>query len=196
MNVNKPQCVLIMGGPASGKGTCCKQLVEEFGFVHLSIGDILREERKKDTEEAKFLEYHMKQFETTGKLMPTEIVAQFLFKAMEENGWNKKTFLVDGFIKAKGGYDCWKKMFSKVVDTMFVLYFECLEETMLKRMKIRSQTSGRSDDHDSLFQIRIKTFYGRTYPCIELFAQEGIVKVVKAEKNVEEVYADVRKYFT
>jgi len=38
------------GGPGSGKGTQCSKIVETFGFVHLSAGDLLRAEIKSGNE--------------------------------------------------------------------------------------------------------------------------------------------------
>ena len=195
MNANfkkKPSVVLVMGGPASGKGTYCKKLAEDFGFIHLSIGDILREERTKNTDSGKFLDFHMTQFENTGKLMPPEIITQFLFMAMTSHGWEKKAYLIDGVIKARGGYECWQKMFSKIVDMKFILYLECSEETMMKRLSIRSETSGRVDDNQKLFLTRIKTFFERTYPCVELFAAQGLVLRISTENTIENVYAEVK----
>ncbi len=43
----KPYVVFMLGGPGSGKGTQSKLLEENFKFVHLSAGDLLRAERKK-----------------------------------------------------------------------------------------------------------------------------------------------------
>ncbi|CAI5979026.1 unnamed protein product [Closterium sp. NIES-64] len=42
----KPQIVFVLGGPGSGKGTQCAKIVEEYGFTHLSAGDLLRAEIK------------------------------------------------------------------------------------------------------------------------------------------------------
>ena len=36
-----------VGGPASGKGTQCAKLVEEFGFTHISVGDLMRAEKER-----------------------------------------------------------------------------------------------------------------------------------------------------
>ena len=43
----KPVVIFVIGGPGTGKGTQCKLLAKDFGMVHLSIGDILRDIRKK-----------------------------------------------------------------------------------------------------------------------------------------------------
>ena len=40
-----PQAIFVLGGPGSGKGTQCARIVEEFGYVHLSAGDLLRDEQ-------------------------------------------------------------------------------------------------------------------------------------------------------
>ena len=55
-----------IGGPGSGKGTQCSKIVEEFGFLHLSAGDLLRAEVAKWTEQGKELAATMKE----GKLVP------------------------------------------------------------------------------------------------------------------------------
>jgi adenylate kinase family enzyme len=198
MNPNmkkKPSVILVMGGPASGKGTYCKKLSEDFGLIHLSIGDILREERTKNNESGKFLDYHMTQFETSGKLMPPEIISQYLFMELTKHGWEKNSYLIDGVIKARGGYDCWLKMFSKIVDTKFVLYLECSEPTMMNRLHLRSETSGRIDDNQKLFLTRIRTFFDRTYPCVELFAAEGMVLRISTENTIENVYSEIKNEF-
>lgn len=40
---NRPQVIFVLGGPGSGKGTQCEKMIEEFGFIHLSTGDLLRQ---------------------------------------------------------------------------------------------------------------------------------------------------------
>jgi UMP-CMP kinase len=195
----KPIVVLVMGGPASGKGTYCKMLSEEFGFIHLSIGDILREERLKDSEEGKLLDYHMKQFEETGILMPIEIVAQFLIAKMKSLGWEKNIYLVDGFVKTKTCYYYWIDTFTKLVITKFVLFLDCGKEEMLNRLTTRSLTSGRLDDNSKIFAKRIDTFFERTYPALEMFKELGIVKKVNTENIFDKVFEEIKiiflKYF-
>ena len=48
----KPQVVFVLGGPGAGKGTQCANIVREYGWVHLSAGDLLRAERETGSENA------------------------------------------------------------------------------------------------------------------------------------------------
>ena len=45
--LGNPKITFVIGGPASGKGTQCAKLVEEFGYTHISTGDLMRLEMKK-----------------------------------------------------------------------------------------------------------------------------------------------------
>ena len=51
--------MFVLGGPGSGKGTMCARIVEEFGFMHLSAGDLLRAERKSGSELGDMIEGHI-----------------------------------------------------------------------------------------------------------------------------------------
>lgn len=191
----RPIVILVMGGPASGKGTYCKKLEEDFGLVHLSIGDIFREERKKNTEECIELDKNMLEFERTGKLMSCDIAKHFLLKRMKEKGWNNYVYLVDGFVKAVAGYYHWIDKMTPHLDLKFVLYLECSAPCMLSRLTKRSESSDRLDDNKSIFDIRVQTFFERTLPAVEMFAGEGLVLKVNTENDMKKVYSEIREAF-
>ena len=54
------------GGPGCGKGTQCAKVVEDYGYVHLSAGSLLRNEVAKDTETGKMISSILKE----GQLVP------------------------------------------------------------------------------------------------------------------------------
>ena len=188
----KARCILVMGGPCSGKGTYCRKLAEEFGLIPLSVGDILREARLIQDEEGKKLDIFMKDFEETGKLMPMEEIAKFLEKQIYKPGWEDKIFLIDGLIKAKGGYDYWRIELSKKLDNKFVLYLECSKEEMLKRIDSRSKTSGRLDDNSNIFNARVETFFKRTYPCINMLRSSERIVMIDTERVINFVYEEIK----
>ena len=86
--------VFVLGGPGSGKGTQCAKLVEDYGFTHLSAGDLLRDEVKSRSEVGQMCMYLM----TEGKLVPMEVTMQLLKSAMEAAP--TRNFLIDGFPRA------------------------------------------------------------------------------------------------
>jgi cytidylate kinase len=45
--IGNPKITFVLGGPASGKGTQCEKMVEEFGYTHISTGDLMRVEMQK-----------------------------------------------------------------------------------------------------------------------------------------------------
>jgi len=51
--MGKPNVIFVLGGPGAGKGTQCARIVDQFGHVHLSAGDLLREERAKPGSEVR-----------------------------------------------------------------------------------------------------------------------------------------------
>ena len=63
MDIKKYKGIFVIGGPGTGKGTLCKYLCEKYNLIHLSIGDILREERKKSDSGCIELNKHITEFE-------------------------------------------------------------------------------------------------------------------------------------
>lgn len=87
--------IFVLGGPGSGKGTQCAKLVKDFGFKHLSAGDLLREEQ--DRPGSEFGEM-IKEYIKDGKIVPMEVTIQLLENAITDT--KKKDdnhqFLIDG----------------------------------------------------------------------------------------------------
>jgi adenylate kinase family enzyme len=68
-------------------------MVDKFNYVHLSAGDLLRAERKRETPKASLIESYL----VEGKIVPSEITVSLLEDAMMAHGWDKSSFIIDGF---------------------------------------------------------------------------------------------------
>ena len=91
--LSKPRVVFVLGGPGAGKGTQCANIVRDFGWVHLSAGDLLRDARNSGDETGKMIDHYIKE----GQIVPVEVTVALIKKAMESNATRGKTnFLVDG----------------------------------------------------------------------------------------------------
>jgi UMP-CMP kinase len=83
--------LLLAGGPGSGKGTQCARIVRDYGFEHLSAGDLLRAEINSGSGNGTMIQKMIED----GKIVPSEVTVRLLQKAMEKSKSDK--FLIDGF---------------------------------------------------------------------------------------------------
>ena len=181
--------VFVLGGPGAGKGTQCANLVRDFGFTHLSAGDLLRAEQERPGSEFGQL---IKDCIKDGKIVPMEVTVQLLENAMTEvvnkNG-GKGKFLIDGFPRKM---DQAIKFEEVVCPASFVLFFDAPENVMMERLLIRGQTSGRADDNVESIRKRFRTFVETSMPVVDKFEKEGRVVNVNATQTPVQVYEDVR----
>ena len=181
--------VFVLGGPGSGKGTNCSKIVEEFGFVHLSAGDLLREERNSGSELAEMINT----FIAEGKIVPAEITVRLLRAAMEKS--INSSFLVDGFPRDMDNLKCWENTMAGVAKVLFLLFLDCPQEVMLARLLDRGKTSGRNDDNEESIKKRFKTYEDSTRPIIDYFQSIGKVRTVDSHRPFDMVFTDVSLYF-
>lgn len=183
--------IFVLGGPGAGKGTQCANIVRDYGFKHLSAGDLLREEQDRPGSEFGDM---IKSYIKEGQIVPMEVTIQLLENAMNaeiEKSGNRK-FLIDGFPRKM---DQALKFEEVVVPSKFTLFFDCNEETMHERLIERGRSSGRADDNEESIKKRFRTFVETSMPVVEHFEKEG--KVVKVDANVDrdQVYQKVKEQF-
>ncbi|XP_022897884.1 UMP-CMP kinase 3-like isoform X2 [Olea europaea var. sylvestris] len=175
--------VFVLGGPGSGKGTQCAKIVQHFGYTHLSAGDLLREEIKSGSENGTMIQNMIKE----GKLVPSEVTVKLLQRAMNESGNDK--FLIDGFPRNEENRVAFESVIGIVPE--FVLFFDCSEEEMERRLLSRNQ--GREDDNIETIKKRFKVFMESSLPVIEYYNSK---EKIDAGKPVEEVFEAVKAVFT
>ncbi|KAG9032319.1 UMP-CMP kinase [Tulasnella sp. JGI-2019a] len=175
--------VFVLGGPGVGKGTQCANLVRDYGFVHLSTGDLLRAERDREGSQfGKLIKKHIRE----GSLVPMKVIIKLLENAIKdalgkphlnEVGWEdgRGRFLVDGFPRKM---DQALKFDKDVCLSSYVLFFALNEEVMLQRLTERAKTSGREDDNEEIIKKRFKTFEETSMPVIDYYRRQD--KVVEA----------------
>ena len=185
--MNKPQVILIIGGPGAGKGTICKYIINDYNFVGtFSTGDLLRNiVKEKKVEGWEKLDIDMKE----GKLISSERVLLYLKDAILNS--NKKFILVDGYPRNKENIEVWDKIMTDIVDVKAVLFFDCKEELMKKR--IYGRKDGRADDNEDTINRRIRVFEKETKPLCPIFEKKGILITINCNQKMEYIYEDVKK---
>ena len=174
----------VCGGPGSGKGTQCDKIVKEYGFTHLSSGDLLRDEVASGSERGQQLNAIMQQ----GNLVPLDTVLELVKDAMIARRSTSKGFLIDGYPReVQQGLE----FEDKVGAVKGVIYFEVSDEEMIKRLMNRGKTSGRVDDNMETIQKRLDTFHQATTPVCDHYKAQGKLRVINAERRPDEIFRDV-----
>mmetsp|Transcript_27873 Transcript_27873/g.39886 ORF Transcript_27873/g.39886 Transcript_27873/m.39886 type:complete len:245 (-) Transcript_27873:39-773(-) len=183
--------VFVLGGPGAGKGTQCTLLSQNHGWAHLSAGDLLRAERKKEHSPlADIINSNI----SAGKIVPSEITTQLIKNAMVElrqNDEGQIKFLIDGFPRSEGNVTAWKEVVGDAAVLEYVLFFECPYDILTSRLLERGKTSGRSDDSLDVIRKRFDTYREESMPIIEMYEKEGKVRKILADRSIEDVYAEV-----
>ncbi|KAL1611150.1 bifunctional uridylate/adenylate kinase [Nothophoma quercina] len=181
--------IFVLGGPGAGKGTQCTKLVSDYGFKHLSAGDLLREEQDRPGSEfGEMIKTYIKE----GTIVPMEVTIQLLENAMKKamETEKKSLFLIDGFPRKLDQAHAFER---SVVPSKFTLFFDAPEEVMLKRLLHRGETSGRADDNIESIKKRFKVFVDTSMPVVNEFESQGRVVKVDAVQEPSKVYQDVQE---
>ena len=79
------------------------------------------------------------------------------------------------------------------VNTPFIIFLNCSEETMLQRLTKRAETSGRSDDNIESIKKRFKTYNDETMPVIKHFGKDDRVVEASSEESIENIYNSLKE---
>lgn len=84
------------------------------------------------------------------------------------------------------------KFEEKIVHCRLVLFFDCSEEEMLKRLLKRGESSGRVDDNAESIKKRFETFRETSYPVVEYFEKMDKVRRISCIESPDQVYVNTR----
>ena len=177
--------LILFGPPGSGKGTQSEKLIQRYGLKHLSTGDLLRNEISSNTP----LGMAAKSFMDKGQLVPDEVVIEMIDSALENNP-QAKGFLFDGFPRTTAQAEALDKLLmQRNAPIAIVLALQVSKEELVKRLKNRGLTSGRSDDtNEDIIRARIDEYETKTAAVAEYYDQFGKVARIKGEGSIDEIF--------
>ena len=135
-----------------------------------------------------------------GKIVPMEVTISLLRNAIQcaieersstsNPGWgdSRGRFLIDGFPRK---LDQSHKFEETVCPAQMVLFLQCPEDVMLKRLLQRGQTSGRTDDNIESIRKRFRTFVETSMPVVDHLRTQDKVVDIDAVNPVDDVYKDI-----
>lgn len=208
----KPQLILL-GAPGSGKGTQASKLVENFGYAHISTGDLLRTEIQKGSDLGKRVQSIM----DAGNLVDDATVLELL---KVNCNLDEKSYIFDGFPRNIEQ----AKSLDEVVLTnrhALALYFDIDLEIIVERVTNRRvapksgeiynlitrpprvegkcDVSGedlvfRKDDNEQTVRNRLNVFKETITPVLDYYSSKGILKTVDATQSTENVLSQLKKF--
>lgn len=177
--------IILFGPPGSGKGTQSEKLIESYGLIHLSTGDILRREITAATA----LGLEAKSLMDKGILVPDEVVVGMISSALDSNP-QAKGFLFDGFPRTEAQSVALDKLLAeKNTEIGVVLALEVSRDELVKRLLQRGLTSGRSDDtNETIISNRIVEYQTKTTVVANYYSKFDKVVQVKGEGTVDDIF--------
>jgi adenylate kinase len=179
--------LVLFGPPGSGKGTQSEKIVEKFGLMHLSTGNLLRQEIADKTP----LGQEAKNFMDKGQLVPDEVVIGMVDSYMEKHA-EAKGFLFDGFPRTVAQAQALDGLLSlRKTSICKVVALEVSEEELIKRLLHRGQTSGRSDDTEDTIRRRLAVYKAETEPVAEYYGAQNKLERIKGEGSIDDIFAAI-----
>ncbi len=176
--------IVLFGPPGAGKGTQSTFLIQRYGLVHLSTGDLLRAEIQAETE----LGLQAQEIMNEGELVPDHVVIGMIRNKLEAN-LDAHGYIFDGFPRTKAQAQALDQLLAiKEAPVHVMLSLEVPEEELIKRLLGRGETSGRPDDKDeSIIRKRIREYEEKTAPLKDHYKAQGKYKKIDGIGEVSEI---------
>ncbi len=180
--------IILFGPPGSGKGTQSEKLIEAYGLIHLSTGDILRKEISEQTT----LGLEAKSIMDKGHLVPDAVVIGMIRSALDSN-LQAKGFLFDGFPRTEAQSVALDELLAqKNTEIGVVLALEVSQKELVKRLLNRGLTSGRSDDtNETIISNRIEEYQTKTTVVANYYSKFEKVVKIKGEGTVDQIFSSL-----
>jgi adenylate kinase len=176
--------LVLFGPPGAGKGTQSQKLIEKYGLIHLSTGDIFRANIGGGTELGKLA----KSYIDKGQLVPDEVTINMLKSEVEQHD-KPKGFIFDGFPRTHPQAEALDELMqTKNTKISAMIALDVPEEELKTRLKKRAIDSGRTDDADpEVIANRIEVYKNETAPVKKYYEAQGKFFAINGLGSIDEI---------
>jgi len=210
--------IILIAPPAAGKGTQSKMICEKYQIPHISTGDLLRDEAKKETKLGKLIQDKM----NNGELVTDEIVIELLKNRIKKPDCSNG-YVLDGFPRNISQAEKYLEILEEFnLPLGDVIYLELPKEIAKKRIVGRlsctncgavyndqfeeskpknleacdlcnNTLSKREDDNEEVFDKRYDTYVLETKPLIDFFDEKGLLSKIDSSVSIESAFNEIEK---
>jgi adenylate kinase len=180
--------LVLFGPPGAGKGTQSQKLIDKYKLVHLSTGDILRNEIANGTQ----LGLEAKKLMDQGILVPDEVVIGMIGNKLDDNK-EANGFIFDGFPRTISQAEALDKLLaSKNSSISGMIALEVDDEELQKRLLSRGKESGRPDDaNEDIIRKRIQEYNSKTAPVANFYKSQGKYASINGVGSIYEIFSSI-----
>ena len=175
--------LLFLGPPGAGKGTQANLFCKKYGLVHLSTGDLLRDE----VSSGSVLGLKAAEIMNKGELVSDELVLSIVEGRLVNinEGW-----LLDGFPRNINQANSLKNLLEKIKQPLEgVILIKVDDDYLIKRLLER----GRQDDNEQVITNRLNIYREKTTPLIDLYKKQGILEEIEGNADIGVVFSSIEK---
>ncbi|MFA5060423.1 MAG: adenylate kinase [Candidatus Omnitrophota bacterium] len=211
--------IVLLGPPGAGKGTQAKLLKEIFGILHISTGDMLREEMQNQTSLGK----EIKQYVESGQLVPDEVVTKLIENKLSRDPQVKKGYMLDGFPRTKAQAEDLDKILTKIDQPIdYALYLDASLPVVIQRLTGRrvcrkcgalyhmqnklpkkqgvcdscgGELYQRPDDNEATIKTRMEVYLKNTQPIFDYYQVQNRLRKVNGDQDAAHLKNDLIKIF-
>lgn len=210
--------IIFVAPPAAGKGTCSEILTKNFGYNHISTGDLLREARIKGDDLGKKIAKLM----DSGELVGDDIVLELLQTELKKMD-NNQAFILDGYPRNILQAQTLGKLFEDLSISDYVViylnidYDKALSRTLGRLVcpkckigynkfstSLKPKIDGicdncgtelitRSDDNEETFKIRFDNYMKETEPVLKYYQDKNKLNIIDATLNVDDIIKEIER---
>ena len=209
--------IILLGPPGAGKGTQARRLVEDYGMVQLSTGDMLRAAKSSGTEMGKKVADVM----ARGDLVTDDIVIGLIAEQLDGEA-GKQGLIFDGFPRTLAQADALGDLLvskGKALDAVIEMKvdddvlvdrvsgrFTCAKCGEVYHDQIRptkvegvcdvcgsTEFTRRADDNADAMRVRLMAYYRSTSPLIGYYHAKGKLRTVDGLAEIEAVAAEIKE---
>lgn len=176
--------IVLFGPPGSGKGTQAEKLVDKYGVLHISTGDLFRYEMSNDTP----LGVKAKEYMAKGELVPDEVTIGMLKNKVNANP-DVSGFIFDGFPRTIVQAEALDEFLEeKGTEIHVLLALDVPEDELVGRLIKRGATSGRADDNDeNTIRHRISVYNNETAQVFDYYKESNKSVKINGIGSIEEI---------